>query len=151
MKLGPAEIARLIPHRPPLLLVDRVEHFSADPVPSIRTSRRLSANEWFFTGHFPGFAVLPGALILEGLAQTAAILRAIQGVPLRDAGMLGVLASSDLKFLAPVFPGTELFYDVRLVREVGALGHCEALAEVDDKLVARGTIAVARVEAKLFG
>jgi len=144
---GPDEIARLIPHRPPFLLVDRIERFTSAPVPSIRTSRRLSANEWIFAGHFPGLAVLPGALILEGLAQTMALLRALRGAPPREARELGMLASSNLKFLAPVFPGVELFYEVRLVREIGALALCEAEAEVEGKLVAKGTLSVARVEA----
>ncbi len=74
--LGSGVVRRLLPHRPPLLLVDRIDGLEREPR-RLRASRCISANEPILAGHFPALAIYPGALILEGLAQAAALLRVI--------------------------------------------------------------------------
>lgn len=74
LQLGAAVVQRLLPHRPPLLLVDRIEAFTAAAPPRLRASRCFTANEPLLAGHFPGLPIVPGALLLEGLAQAAALL-----------------------------------------------------------------------------
>lgn len=78
LALGPAVVQRLIPHRPPMLLVDRVEGYAHLSLPMLRASRLLEREDPIFAGHFPGAPIFPGALLLEGLAQTAALLSAIE-------------------------------------------------------------------------
>jgi 3-hydroxymyristoyl/3-hydroxydecanoyl-(acyl carrier protein) dehydratase len=74
---GPEVVQLFIPQRPPFLMLDRARALSLSEAPTLDGSRYLSANEPFFAGHFPGRPVLPGALILEGLAQTCAMLAAL--------------------------------------------------------------------------
>ncbi len=74
LSLGPHVIQLFIPHRRPFLMVDRIVYFSLEPQPIIRTIKYLSANETFFDGHFPGIALMPGAMTFEGLGQSANIL-----------------------------------------------------------------------------
>lgn len=78
LKLGPLVVQRLIPHRPPMLLVDRVEAYTHAALPVLWASRLLAPEDPTFAGHFPGAPLYPGALLLEGLAQTAALLSAIE-------------------------------------------------------------------------
>src|SRR5438067_10787262 len=82
LRLGPADVQRLIPHRPPLLLVDGTEAISSEP-PALRAFKHIVADEPVFAGHFPTEPVWPGAYCIEGLAQSCALLGAIRsdGVP----------------------------------------------------------------------
>lgn len=77
LDLGPDVIALLLPHRAPLLMVDRVRNYRPGERPSIETSRYVSANEEVFRGHFPGFHVWPGVYTQEGLGQTSQLLSVI--------------------------------------------------------------------------
>ncbi len=80
VSLGPDVIQWLIPHRRPLLMVDRINFFSFDNPPTIRTTKYLSANETFFNGHFPKLMLMPGALTFEGMGQSTNILAVIIAV-----------------------------------------------------------------------
>lgn len=73
LSCGPALIQRLLPQRPPFLMVDRLDAFRPGERPAARASRYLSANEPFFAGHFPDLPLMPGALLLEGCGQTASL------------------------------------------------------------------------------
>lgn len=77
LPLGPGVVEVLLPHRRPFLMVDRVERFSMEPNPAIEAGRHISMNEVFFQGHFPEMPIWPGALTMEGLAQSAALLLAL--------------------------------------------------------------------------
>jgi len=72
--VGPALVQKLLPQRPPFLMVDRIEAYRLKPEPALRASRFLTANESMFVGHFPGLPLLPGAMLMEGLGQTASLL-----------------------------------------------------------------------------
>lgn len=194
LALGAAVIQRLLPHRPPLLLVDRVEAFARAPAPALRASRCFGAGEPFFAGHFPGLPIVPGVLLLEGLAQAAALLRilvtlerareaeggdagdvlealrnldrayrldpgyrpddgdaALASIAAIGGSRVGVLAASDVKFLHPIFPGEQVHYEVRSARELGHLWHFEAEARAGGEIAARGTLALAWLDAALPG
>lgn len=116
-------IQQILPHRFPFLLLDRAIDIS--PGVSATAVRAVSGNEWFFQGHFPGYAVMPGVLILEAMAQTGA-LALLQG---DDAGAVALLAGiNKARFHRPVRPGDLLTFTVRLTKRRGAIGIGEATA-----------------------
>jgi 3-hydroxyacyl-[acyl-carrier-protein] dehydratase len=96
LSLGPEVIQRLLPHRPPLLMVDRIERFSRAPVPTLGACRHITANEPVFAGHFPGLPLWPGVYTIEGLGQSCNLLEILvemtQGPPAIAATAEQVLA-----------------------------------------------------------
>ncbi len=114
--LTAVEVARLLPHRYPFLLVDRV--LELEPGRRITAVKNVSVNEPFFPGHFPGYPVMPGVLMVEALAQAAAVCLAAGG----DAGRLGLFAGVDgVRFRRQVFPGDTLLLRVEVTRRRGSL------------------------------
>lgn len=115
--LGPMDIRRImaaIPHRYPLLLVDRV--VSLIPDTSIHAVKAVTMNEEFFQGHFPGRPIMPGVLIIEAMAQAAAVL-AVESLGLADSGKLVYFMAIDgAKFRKPVEPGCLLDLHVEIVQ-----------------------------------
>lgn len=110
--LGKEEIEALLPHRSPILLIDSVWDYV--PEQSILVSRWLGTNDPVFQGHFPGFPIMPGVLLLEAGAQCAALLLELDARSTLDnrsqvEDKLGVLGSAKVRFLKPVFPETELW------------------------------------------
>lgn len=134
---GPLDIKRVmaaIPHRYPFLLVDRVE--SIDPGVSITALKAVSMNEQFFQGHFPGRPIMPGVLIVEALAQAAAIM-AVEELDLLESGKLVYFMAIDgAKFRVPVEPGCMLTLKVEYARKRFPVCKFSGKAYVDDKLVA---------------
>jgi len=120
--LGGLDIRRImaaLPHRYPLLLVDRV--VSMVPRTSIHAIKAVSMNEPFFQGHFPGRPIMPGVLIVEALAQTAAVL-AIESMDLAGSGKLVYfMGIENAKFRAPVEPGCLLDLHAASPRSRGAV------------------------------
>lgn len=114
MALDTRAILALLPHRYPMLLVDRVEELVPDV--SIRAIKAVSMNEPFFQGHFPGRPIMPGVLIVEALAQAAGVL-AVESLGLRGTGKLVYfMAIEEAKFRKPVEPGCLLALDVTFVQ-----------------------------------
>ena len=115
--IDPLDIRRVmaaLPHRYPMLLVDRVERLERDV--SITAIKAVSINEGFFQGHFPGRPIMPGVLIVEALAQAAGIL-AVESLGLANSGKLVYfMAIEGAKFRAPVEPGCLLQLDVSFVQ-----------------------------------
>lgn len=135
--IGPLDIRRVmaaLPHRYPMLLVDRVERVVPDQ--SITAIKAVSMNEEFFQGHFPGRPIMPGVLIVEALAQAAGVL-AVESLGLADSGKLVYfMAIEGAKFRNPVEPGCLLQLDVEFVQKRATVCKFAGKASVDGKVVA---------------
>ena len=135
--IGPLDIRRVmaaLPHRYPMLLVDRVESLELDR--SISAIKAVTINEGFFQGHFPGRPIMPGVLIVEALAQAAGIL-AVESLGLAGSGKLVYFMAIDgAKFRTPVEPGVLLRLDVEFVQKRTSVCKFEGRASIDGKLAA---------------
>ena len=135
--IGPLDIRRVmaaLPHRYPMLLVDRIEKIV--PEQSITAIKAVSMNEGFFQGHFPGRPIMPGVLIVEALAQAAGVL-AVESLGLADSGKLVYfMAIEGAKFRTPVEPGCLLQLDVEFVQKRASVCKFAGKASVDGKLAA---------------
>jgi 3-hydroxyacyl-[acyl-carrier-protein] dehydratase len=135
-ELGTNEIREIVPHRYPFLLIDRIIEISEDGTRAVGI-KNVTINEPFFQGHFPQYAVMPGVLIVESLAQTAAAAF-FRG---ENRGKLGVLAGIDnFRFRRQVVPGDTLRTEVTLTKMRGPLGRLAAKATVDGQVAAEGEI-----------
>jgi 3-hydroxyacyl-[acyl-carrier-protein] dehydratase len=129
------EIQRLIPHRPPFLLVDRVLAWEKDA--SITALKSVTMNEPFFVGHFPGHPVMPGVLILEALAQAAALLACLSMRPEERTDKVTYLMGIDgARFRRPVVPGDRLELKVTVTKHKGSVWKQTGRALVDGQVVA---------------
>jgi 3-hydroxyacyl-[acyl-carrier-protein] dehydratase len=130
-------IERLLPHRYPFLLVDRIVEFVEGR--RIVGQKCVTANEHFFQGHFPGHPVMPGVLILEALAQTAALL-VLRDMPEaeRKGKVIYFMAIDGARFRKPVVPGDRLELACDMIRSKGAVLKMRGEARVDGQLVAEG-------------
>ena len=135
--VGPLDVRRVmaaLPHRYPMLLVDRVEKIIVDE--SITAIKAVSMNEGFFQGHFPGRPIMPGVLIVEALAQAAGVL-AVESLGLANSGKLVYfMAIEGAKFRNPVEPGCLLQLDVEFVQKRSSVCKFAGKASVDGKVVA---------------
>ncbi|HET9334955.1 MAG TPA: 3-hydroxyacyl-ACP dehydratase FabZ [Sphingomicrobium sp.] len=123
-----------LPHRYPMLLVDRVEKIVTDR--SITAIKAVSMNEGFFQGHFPGRPIMPGVLIVEALAQAAGVL-AVESLGLANSGKLVYfMAIEGAKFRNPVEPGCLLQLDVEFVQKRTSVCKFAGRASVEGKVVA---------------
>jgi len=128
------EILRLLPHRYPIILVDRVLEIEAGK--RIVAIKNVSANEPVFTGHFPHYPVMPGVLILEAMAQTSAVLAFVSAGHAAQEDSLYYFAGIDeARFKRPVIPGDQLRMEVTLEREMRGVAKFQARALVDGNLV----------------
>ncbi len=137
---GPLNIQRImaaLPHRYPMLLVDRVETLIPDQ--KIVAIKSVSINEPFFAGHFPGRPIMPGVLIVEALAQAAGVL-AVESLGLAGSGKLVYfMAIEGAKFRLPVEPGCLLTLDVSFVQKRASVCKFAGRASVDGKLAAEAS------------
>ncbi len=128
------QVMASLPHRYPMLLVDRVE--SLDPDKSIVAIKAVTINEDFFQGHFPGRPIMPGVLIVEALAQAAGVL-AVESLGLAGSGKLVYfMAIEGAKFRAPVEPGCLLRLEVEFIQKRSSVCKFAGRAMVDGKLAA---------------
>ncbi len=107
------EIQRILPHRYPFLLVDRVVEVA--PGQSLKAYKNVSINESFFQGHFPGHPVMPGVLMVEALAQAAALL-AFKSRGVEGAGLVYLVGMDGVRFRRPVVPGDRLDLSITILR-----------------------------------
>lgn len=128
------EVLRRLPHRYPLLLVDRVlEH---RPGESLRALKNVTANEQYFVGHFPGRPVMPGVLILEAMAQSAGLLAFLTANVYPDENVTFYFAGIDkARFRRPVIPGDQLILTATLQRRIRTIWKFATVAEVDGEEV----------------
>ena len=127
------EILKKLPHRYPILLVDRVLSFEKDKC--IQALKNVSVNEPYFVGHFPNRPVMPGVLILEAMAQAAALLSfASAGKPLDDNTVYYFAGIDAARFKRPVQPGDQLILDVELLRQKSGIYKFKGVARVADAM-----------------
>lgn len=133
------DIQRLLPHRYPMLMIDRV----IDLEPGLRATgvKNVSINEPFFQGHFPGHPVMPGVLIIEAMAQTAAVVVVATLERERDGSVVYFMSIDQARFRKPVVPGDTMFLHVEKQRSRGNVWKFRGLAKVNDVLVAEATYA----------
>jgi 3-hydroxyacyl-[acyl-carrier-protein] dehydratase len=131
------EIQKLIPHRFPFLLVDRV--VSLEPGKKLTAYKNVTINEPFFQGHFPGLPVMPGVLIVEALAQAAALLAYKTEESSRDKVAM-LMSMDNVKFRKPVVPGDRLQLDIEVVKKKGPIWKQKCTATVDGQKVAEAEI-----------
>jgi 3-hydroxyacyl-[acyl-carrier-protein] dehydratase len=136
--IGPLDIKRVmaaLPHRYPMLLVDRVEELVPDR--SIVAVKAVTINEGFFQGHFPGRPIMPGVLIVEALAQAAGVL-AVESLGLAGSGKLVYfMVIDEAKFRSPVEPGVLLKLEVEFVQKRATVCKFAGKALIDGKVVAQ--------------
>jgi 3-hydroxyacyl-[acyl-carrier-protein] dehydratase len=133
------EILQHLPHRYPFLLVDRV--LSVEPGKEIVALKNVSMNEPFFPGHYPHHPVMPGVLIVEAMAQAAALLsfKSLDSKP--DENTVYYFVGIDgARFKRPVSPGDQLILKVEMTRNVRGLWKFKAVAKVDDQVAAEAEI-----------
>lgn len=136
------EIMRHLPHRYPFLLVDRV--LECESGKRIKALKNVSINEAFFQGHFPGYPVMPGVLIIEALAQVSAILAYNTRDLLPNSKSLIFFAGIDnARFKRPVFPGDQMILESIELREVRSVFKFAAKASVAGELVAEAELMAA--------
>ncbi len=130
------QIKAILPHRSPFLLIDRViDHHPGEWAKAIKC---VTANEWFFSGHFPDQPIMPGVLILEALAQTGAI--ALLSLPENHAKIALFGGVKDARFKSKVEPGDVLELECTLTRRRGPIGFGQALATVDGCIACKAEI-----------
>ena len=128
------EIIDLIPHRHPFLLIDRVEDIIVNE--SATGIKNVTINENFFTGHFPEFPVMPGVLIIEAMAQTAACLMSYSNKSLQKRKAVFLTGIEDTKFKKMTSPGDTLKLKVKVISNRKNFYKFSATAHIEDVLVA---------------
>lgn len=127
------QIKEYLPHRYPLLLVDRVLNWEAGK--SITAIKNVTVNEEFFNGHFPHKPVMPGVLMIEAMAQTAALLSFLtMGVKPDDSSVVYFLGIDGARFKRPVGPGDQLKMDVEILRNARGIWKYKAVGSVDGQV-----------------
>jgi 3-hydroxyacyl-[acyl-carrier-protein] dehydratase len=140
---GVTEIMKILPHRYPFLLVDRILEF--EPPRRIVGLKNVTINEQFFQGHFPGAPVMPGVLIIEAMAQVGAVL-IYHDLPDRDRKLVFFTGIEHAKFRRPVVPGDQLRLEMEELNRRSNFGKMQGRATVDGKLVAEALALFAVVE-----
>jgi len=130
------EIKKLLPHRYPFLLVDRV--LSHEPRKSIVALKNLTVNEEFFNGHFPQRPVMPGVLIIESMAQVAGLVMLVED---EHKGKIPFFTGIDnARFRRPVVPGDQMILEIEVLRIKGNVGKVRGRALVEDEVAAEADL-----------
>ena len=131
------QIQKILPHRPPFLLIDRI--IELEPKKRIVGLKNVTMNEPFFVGHFPNFPVMPGVLIIEAMAQTGGVL-ALQDETIGSDKLVLFAAIEEAKFRHPVVPGDQLRLELEVLQRHTTFARMKGKALVDGKLVAEAIL-----------
>jgi 3-hydroxyacyl-[acyl-carrier-protein] dehydratase len=131
------EILGFLPHRYPFLLIDRVVEFERGK--RLVAIKNVTMNEPFFQGHFPGYPIMPGVLVVEAMAQAGAIIM-MSEIPDREKKLAVFTGIEKAKFRRPVTPGDQLRIEVDVLQFKSRLGRMEAKALVDGKVACQATL-----------
>lgn len=137
-------IMKLIPHRYPFLLIDRIIEMDGDQ--SAIGVKNVTINEHFFQGHFPTHPVMPGVLLIEGMAQTAGALCVANLQESYEPSLVYFMAIDKARFRRPVVPGDTVYYHMKKIRNRGRVWRFKGEAKVDGKIVAESEISAMIVE-----
>ncbi len=142
MIIDVVEIQKILPHRPPFLLVDRVTDLSAGEY--VEGFKNVTIQEPVFGGHFPGHPIYPGVMIIEGMAQAGGILafKSMDEASQDDIKdkVVYFMSIDKAKFRSPVRPGDRLVYRLNVIKHRGSIWVLDGKAYVDDKLVAQAEL-----------
>jgi beta-hydroxyacyl-ACP dehydratase FabZ len=138
LKYDIQEIMKFLPHRYPFILIDRV--LELIPGDRIVALKNVTINEPFFQGHFPAFAVMPGVLIVEAMAQTGGVLYLDSQPPEKRGALVYFMGMDKVKFRKPVIPGDQIIFEVVLLRQRLKAIKMAGTAKVDDKVVAEAEL-----------
>ncbi len=142
-----SDILKLLPHRYPFLLVDRVLSFK--PLEELVAIKNVTINEPFFNGHFPNNPIMPGVLIVEAMAQACGILSCLSLEPKKDHKILHLFAGIDnVRFKKVVIPGDQLRLEVLMTGRKSSVWKMHVKATVDGKLACSGDLMSAVQEVK---
>jgi len=130
--MGIEEIMKVLPHRYPFLLVDRILEMEGDK--RIVGLKNVTINEPFFAGHFPGHPIMPGVLIIEAMAQVGGMLL-MHSIDDPSQKVVYFMSLDNVRFRKPVKPGDQLRYEVEMVQHRGAVCKMRGIAKVDGELV----------------
>ena len=131
-EMGIEDIMKVLPHRYPFLLVDRIIEMAEKRVVGIKN---VTINEPFFAGHFPGHPIMPGVLIIEAMAQVGGMLL-LRGIPDRQSKVVYFTSLNNVKWRRPVKPGDQLRFELDLVQVRGTMARMRGVAMVDGEIVA---------------
>ncbi len=132
------EILKILPHRYPFVMVDRI--CSMEPGEKIVGLKNVTINEPFFQGHFPGRPVMPGVLILEGMAQVGGIMAYYVNYDAIGKKLLFFAGIDKARFRKPVFPGDQLQFHLQVLKQKKGIMFMSAKALVEEKLVAEAEL-----------
>jgi len=136
------EIQKILPHRYPFLLVDRITDLRQGEY--IEGYKNISISEPVFQGHFPDHPIYPGVMIIEGMAQAGGVLafKSMDNASLEEIEnkVVYFMSIDKAKFRAPVTPGDKLVYKINVIKNKGAIWQLDAKAYIDDKIVAQAEL-----------
>jgi UDP-3-O-[3-hydroxymyristoyl] N-acetylglucosamine deacetylase / 3-hydroxyacyl-[acyl-carrier-protein] dehydratase len=135
--LGIEDIMKVLPHRYPFLLIDRILEIESTRIVGLKN---VTINEPFFQGHFPGHPIMPGVLIIEAMAQVGGMML-MGSLPEPDAKVVYFMSLNDVKFRRPVKPGDQLRFELDLVQRRGPVCKMRGVAKVDGEVVAEAEMA----------
>lgn len=130
------EIRKILPHRFPFLLVDKILDYDDQRIVGLKN---VTVNEPHFVGHFPDFPVMPGVLITEAMAQVAGIL-VLMSIPDRESKLVLLASIDEAKFRKPVLPGDQLVIEMSVVKRKSFVAKMRGTASVDGQVVAEATL-----------